>query len=49
MNISNMPDQEFKVMITKITTGLQKRVEDISATLNKEVKKKIIRDEEHRK
>ena len=34
-----MPDREFKVMIIKILTGLEKRVEDISETLNKEIKK----------
>ena len=36
--ISNIPDTEFKVLIIKILTGLQKRVEDISETLNKEKK-----------
>ena len=35
MEISNMP--EFKVMIRKIFTGLEKRVEDLSKTLNKEI------------
>ena len=34
-----MPDREVKVMIIKILTGLQKRVEDISETLDKEIKK----------
>ena len=37
--IYNMPDREFKVMIIKILTGLEKRVEDISEILNKEIKK----------
>jgi len=32
--ISNMPDREFKVMIIKIVTGLEERVEDFSETLN---------------
>ena len=27
-DISNMPDEEFKVMIIRISTGLEKRVED---------------------
>ena len=36
MYINNMPDQEFKVMIIKILTGLEKRVEDLSETFNKE-------------
>ena len=31
--ISNMPDKEFKVMIIKILSELEKRVEDISETL----------------
>ena len=35
-----MVGREFKVMIIKILTGLEKRVEDISETLNKEIKKK---------
>ena len=34
MDINNKPDGEFKVMVIKILTGLEKRVEDIS--LNKE-------------
>ena len=38
MDISNMPDREFKIII-KILIGLQKRVEDISETPNKEIKK----------
>ena len=36
MEISNMP--EFKVMIRKIFTGLEKKVQNISETLNKEEK-----------
>ena len=39
MALSNMPDREFKVMVIKILTGLEKRVEDISETLNNEIKK----------
>ena len=35
MDISSMPDREFKVMIIMILTGLEKRVEDISEALNK--------------
>lgn len=38
-DISNMPDRKFKVMIIMIVTGLEKRVENISETLNKETKK----------
>ena len=33
--ISNMPDREFKVMITKTLTGLEKRVEDLIETFGK--------------
>ena len=43
--ISKMPDTEFKVMIIKILTGLQKRVEDIGKNLDKNIKKLHIRDE----
>ena len=38
-DISNMPDREFKVMIIKILTGLEKRPEDNSENLNTVVKK----------
>jgi len=38
-DISNMPDTEFKAMIIKILTELEKRVEDISETFNTEIKK----------
>ena len=34
-----MPDREFKVIIIKILTGLEKIVEDISDALTKEIKK----------
>ena len=34
-----MPDRKFKAMIIKILIGLEKRVEDISETLNTEIKK----------
>ena len=35
MDISNMADREFKVMVIKTLTGLKKRVENISETLRK--------------
>ena len=38
IDISNMLDREFKVMITKIFTELEER-RDISETVNKEIKK----------
>ena len=37
--ISNMPDREFKVMVIKIFSRLEKRVEDFSEILNKEIKR----------
>ena len=37
MEISNMHDRESKVMVIKILTGLEKRVEDLSENLNKEI------------
>ena len=40
MEISSMPDREFKAMVTKILTRLGKRVEDLSEILNTETEKK---------
>ena len=37
MEITNMPDREFKVMAIKIHSGLEKREEDLSELLNKEI------------
>ena len=34
-----MPDKEFKVMIIKMLTGLEKELKNISETLNREIKK----------
>ena len=39
MEITNMPDREFKVMAIKILTGFQKEVGDLSETLNKDIKR----------
>lgn len=36
-NTSNMAAREFKVMIVKILSGLEKSVENISETLHKEI------------
>ena len=36
MEISNMPNGEFKAMVIKVLTGLEKRVEDFNDTPNKE-------------
>ena len=44
-----MPDKEFKLMVIKILTELEKRVEDLREALNKEtenIKKEPIGDEE---
>lgn len=38
-DISYMPDRESKVIIIKILTGYEKRMEDISETLYNELKK----------
>lgn len=35
--ISNMPDEEFEIMVINILTGLKRRAEDVSRTLNNEV------------
>ena len=37
-DISKMPYREFKVMIISIITRLEKRVEDMSETLNTEIR-----------
>ena len=46
--ISSMPDRKFKAMVVKILTRLEKRVEDLSETINRDRKhkKEPIRDEE---
>ena len=44
----NMPDREFKVIIIKMLTRFEKRVEDISETLNTD-KKEPVRDQEYNK
>ena len=40
MDVSNMADREFKVMVIKILTGLKNRVENISETLKERRKNK---------
>ena len=39
--ISSMPDREFKVMVIKILTGLEKRVKDMSENLNRGIRNNI--------
>ena len=40
-DIINMPDGEFKVMIIKILTGIEKGVEGFNETLNTEIRNNI--------
>ena len=37
MEICSLPDKEFKVMITKIFTGLESRMNKLNENFNKEV------------
>ena len=39
METSNTPDRDFEVIIIKILNGLEKRVEDINKTFDKEINK----------
>ena len=39
MDINSMSDRKLKIMIIKICTGLEKRVEDMSETLKTEIKR----------
>ena len=38
MEISNMPERKFQVMVIQILIELEKRIEDLSDTLDKETK-----------
>lgn len=40
-DIRNIPDREFKAMIMRVLTRLKKRVEDMSKTLNTELRTNI--------
>ena len=40
-DVSNMPEREFKATITRIHTGLEKRMEDMNETLNIEIRNNI--------
>ena len=44
MEISNMPDKEFKEMIIRISTKLERWIEELRENLNKELKG-IIKDQ----
>ena len=48
IDISNMPGRKFKAMIVRTLNGLEKRVEDISETLNTEIRNKIVEIKGHR-
>ena len=39
--MNNMSDRKIKVMIIRILIGIEKRVEDMSETLNTEIRKNI--------
>lgn len=39
MDISNVPDREFRVIFIKILFGLEKKMEDLNDTLKKRDKK----------
>ena len=41
-DISNIPDREFKTLSIWILTGLEKRLEDMSETLNTEIRNNIV-------
>lgn len=37
MDVSNLPDKEFKLMVLKMLTKFEKRVEELSKNFNKEI------------
>lgn len=39
MKISNMLDNNFKIMVMKVITGLGRRVDELSRNLNRDLKK----------
>ena len=41
IDTSNMPDREFKTIIIRILTGLEKRVEEMTGTYNTEIRSYI--------
>ena len=48
MEISNLPNKEFKVMIMKMLTEPRRRMDEQSEKINKEIEKELIRAEEYR-
>lgn len=37
MEISNLPDKEFKVLVIKMLTELRERMDELSENVNKEI------------
>lgn len=37
MQLRNLPEEEFQVMVTKMLTGLERRVDELSKNFNKEI------------
>ena len=48
MEIMNMPNREFAQRIIYILTGLEKRLEDLSEILNKEIENKTKQNKQNR-
>ena len=40
MEVSNQPDKEFKTMVIKMLTGVERRVDELSKNFNKEMGEK---------
>lgn len=36
MEMSNLPDKKFKVMLTRMLTGLERRVDEVNDNFNKD-------------
>ena len=45
MEISNLPNKEFKVMIMKMLTEPRRRMDEQSEKINKELERELIRAE----
>ena len=41
IDINNMPDREFKVIIIRVLPGLEKRVKSMSETHNREIRNDV--------
>lgn len=51
MEIDNMPHKDFRVMVIKIPTGLDKSVDELGQNFNKDIQtqKESVRDERFNK